>query len=130
MRLRVLLAAAEGGPAVSREESFYGPDGRPQVCSGQCSTCIGRPGNPMNLKPGRVRQMVRDAVQIDAAIICHQTLSYGDHPERGGAVCRWFYDAYGHLSNVIRVMSRIGDGFREIELPADDEDDEQGQEAG
>lgn len=113
------------------EEHYFGPDGRPQVCSGQCPTCIGRPGNPMHLKPGRVKQMVRDAVSNGGVIICHQTLSYGDHPEQGGAVCRWFYDTYGHLTNSIRVMSRIGDGFREIDLPDDDEDaeDDETQEA-
>lgn len=115
---------------MSREESFYDPaTGQPQVCSGQCSTCIGRPGNLMDLKPGRVRRMVRDAVQSGGAIICHQTLSFGDHPEQGGAVCRWFYDAFGHQSNVIRIMSRIGEGFKEIELPAEDEEDEAMEEA-
>lgn len=114
---------------MSREESFYDrATGQPQVCSGQCSTCIGRPGNPMQLDPGRVRRMVRDAVQSGGAIICHQTLSYGDHPEQGGAVCRWFYDHYGHLSNVIRIMGRIGEGFKEIELPDDAEDEDHDQE--
>lgn len=111
---------------MSEREDYFGPDGRPQVCAGQCSTCISRPGNPMQLNPGRVKSMVRNAVNSGDAIICHQTLSYGDHPEQGGAVCRWFYDHYGHRSNGIRVMSRIGDGFREIELP-DDEDDDQEQ---
>jgi hypothetical protein len=111
-----------------REESFYDPaTGQPQVCAQQCSDCIGRPGNPMQLNPGRVGQMVRGAVSSGGAIICHQTLSYGDHPEQGGAVCRWFYDTYGHLSNVIRIMSRIGEGFKEIELPAEDEEDDQAE---
>jgi|HubBroStandDraft_2_1064218.scaffolds.fasta_scaffold1219154_2 hypothetical protein len=110
---------------MSHREDYFGPDGRPQVCARQCSTCIGLPGNPMDLKPGPVWQMVRRAVNSCGAIICHQTLSYGDHPEQGGAVCRWFYDTYGHLSGGVRVQARIGDGFREIELPGGEDDPSQ-----
>jgi hypothetical protein len=116
---------------VSDREDYFGPDGRPQVLAGQCSTCIGRPGNLMRLNPGRVKGMVQSALNAGGGIICHQTLSYGDHPEQGGAVCRWFYDHYGRQSNGVRVQSRVGGGFREIELPCceDDEDNEDGMPA-
>lgn len=102
-----------------REETILGPDGKPRVLSEQCSTCIGRPGNLMQLDPGRVRRMVREAVN-GGGIICHQTLSYGDYPEFGGAACRWFYDHYGHLCNLFRIYGRIG-GFTEVEPPQDNE---------
>jgi hypothetical protein len=103
-----------------REETILGQDGRPRLLSEQCSTCIGRPGNPMRLRPGRVKEMVRDGVN-GGGITCHQTLSYGDHPEFGGAACRWFYDNYGRLCNLFRIYDRLG-GFTEVELPCDEEE--------
>jgi hypothetical protein len=106
---------------VSREVSYYGPDGRARVLSEPCSTCIGRPGNLMKLKPGRVKGMVQGAVNSGGGIICHQTLPYGDHPDFGGALCRWFYDHYGHLSNGIRIMERLG-GLVEVEPPDDEQE--------
>lgn len=104
----------------AREETIFGADGKPRVLSEQCSTCIGRPGNPMKLRPGRVKAMVEAGVN-GQGITCHQTLSYGDHPDFGGAMCRWFYDTFGYLSNFIRIMGRIG-GFTEVEPPQDEED--------
>jgi hypothetical protein len=74
----------------------------------------------MHLESGRVRNMVQGALQQGSqGIICHQTLSYGDHPEFGGALCRWFYDTYGAQNNFIRVMGRLG-GFDEVD-PSDGE---------
>ena len=102
-------------------ESCFDPKtGRPRVLTARCSTCIGTPGNLMHLNPGRVRNMVREALgQGCQGIICHQTLSYGDHPGLGGALCRWFYDHYGEQNNFIRVMWRLG-GFTEIDLPGEE----------
>ena len=103
-----------------RPESCY-VNGVPRVLSKQCSTCIGRPGNPMHLSPGRVKGMVQDATREGRqGIICHQTLSYGGHPEIGGALCRWYYDTYGHLNGFIRIMERIGSGFTEIDPPEEE----------
>lgn len=62
--------------------------GRVYVCSRLCDTCIFRPGNLMNLEPGRVEQMVADAKRKESAIICHETL------DRKQAVCRGFFEQY------------------------------------
>lgn len=106
------------------DETILGPDGKPRLLSEQCSTCIGRPGNPMDLRPGRVRQMVREAVN-GGGIACHQTLSYGGHPDFGGAaLCRWFYDTYGHLCNLVRIYGRLG-GFTEVDPPQDEEESDE-----
>lgn len=81
---------------------------RPQLLAERCSSCVFRLGNLMHLAPGR-----------RAALICHQTLSYGDHPEIGEAVCRGYYDAYdayGDDVNAIRVMHRLG-GFHVVPTP-------------
>lgn len=92
-------------------------NGVPRLLSRQCSTCIGRPGNPMRLQPGRLQAMVFSALQQGSqGIICHQTLSYGAHPEFGGALCRWFYDTYGPRNNFIRNIERFGE-FKEVSPP-------------
>src|SRR3984957_7091712 len=97
------------------DESCYA-GGRPRVLTEQCSTCIGRPGNLMHLQAGRVKTMVNAGLEEGSqGIICHQTLSYGEH-DTGGALCRWFYDTYGPQNNFIRCIERIG-GFTEIEPP-------------
>lgn len=109
---------------MSAPADIFGADGKPRVLSGQCATCIGRPGNPMDLKPGRLRRMLQDAVSGgNQGIVCHETLSYSSHPDFGAALCRWFYDTYGHLNGFIRIMDRCG-GFTEAEPPQEAEDEE------
>jgi hypothetical protein len=90
------------------EQRPYGSDGKLRVLSDQCSTCVFRPGNPMHLNPGRLRDLVQQNLAADAALVCHQTLTYGDHPEFGPALCRGFFDAYGQQVNVVRIMGRLG----------------------
>lgn len=63
-------------------------NGRVHVCRSMCKTCIFRPGNLMQLRPGRKDQMVRNATRAESAIICHSTL------ESEQAVCRGFFDAH------------------------------------
>lgn len=94
--------------------SVIGPDG-PRVLDEKCSTCIFRPGNLMDLRPGRVRGMVEDSLRDGGFITCHQTL-----PEAGSdvapAICRGFFDAHRDRSNVLRVWSRLG-GFDQVPPP-------------
>lgn len=45
-----------------------------RICAARCGTCIFRPGNLMLLEPGRVQQMVRDAISSEGHIVCHSTL--------------------------------------------------------
>lgn len=90
---------------------------RPRLLTGQCSTCIYRPGNPMHLSAGRVKSMTEAALREGTqGVICHQTLPYGDNPEFGPALCRGFYDKFGPRNNFIRIMGRLG-GFTEVEPP-------------
>lgn len=95
--------------------NVLGPNG-PRLLAEKCSTCIFRPGNLMDLKSGRVKQMVEDSVAGGGFITCHKTLPYGDHPDAGAAICRGFYDAHGPRSNVLRVWSRLGP-FDEVPEP-------------
>lgn len=85
-----------------------------RVCATRCDTCIFHPGNRMQLRDGRVRGMVAEAIERDSFIPCHKTLD----GER--AVCRGFFDAYGdrtlgcrfgHLVGIIEVeVGRESDG--------------------
>jgi hypothetical protein len=67
------------------------PDGL-RVMAERCETCIFRPGNPMQLNRGRVREMVSESIKCDSFIPCHHALYESDEAP---AVCRGFYDAYG-----------------------------------
>lgn len=75
-------------------------DGRVHVQAQMCSTCVFRPGNLMELRRGRVRQMVDEARDADSAIICHQTLD-GD-----SAVCRGFFER--HATRPLQIAERLG----------------------
>lgn len=74
--------------------------GKVHVKRAMCATCIFRPGNLMDLRPGRVEQMVRDATRAESCIPCHDTL---DGPQ---AVCRGFYDR--HTTGPLQVAQRLG----------------------
>jgi hypothetical protein len=92
--------------------------GKPRVLSEQCATCVGRPGNIADLRAGRLRELVRENTgDGKMGLVCHSTIDYSQ-PDGGDrqAICRWFYDTFGHLANGIRVMQRIG-GFLEVPPP-------------
>lgn len=82
-------------------------DGRVHVCREMCSTCIFRPGNPMTLERGRVRDMVTSALTDQTSIICHQSYD-GEHD----AVCRGFYDRY---ETVTLALARELDAIEEVD---------------
>lgn len=98
---------------MSKPGPFY--DGKVHVLSERCSTCIFRPGNPMHLRPGRVKEMVEESVAADAAITCHQTLPYN---ETGAlpAICRGFYDAHGDRVSTLQIAQRL-DFIVEVDPP-------------
>lgn len=80
-----------------------------EVLNEQCETCIFRPGNKMHLKKGRVAQMVRKCTQEQSFIPCHETMTHDDDEEHAsGPVCRGFFDAHGHVSQLVHVAERLG----------------------
>lgn len=80
-------------------------NGKVHVMSEKCSTCIFRPGNLMNLEPGRVKEMVAGSLAEDAGITCHKTL-YGQREQE--ATCRGFYDAYADQVTPLRMARAMG----------------------
>lgn len=102
---------------MSEAVAFHPETRKPQVCAQQCSTCVFRPGNPMSLRPGRLKTLIQENTgDGKAGLLCHETLSYGQHPEIGPSFCRGFFDTFGHMANGIRVFARLG-GFTEVEVP-------------
>lgn len=94
--------------------------GKVRLLSEQCSTCVGRPGNLMHLREGRLKDLIAQNTGPHCiGLVCHQTLSYGDHPEHGNALCRWFHDIYGPLAGGARVLGRLT-GFMEVPPPQED----------
>ena len=75
---------------------------RVHVKAKMCDTCIFRPGNVMDLEPGRVEQMTRDATRNNSCIPCHKTTYQGG----GEAVCRGFFEL--HASMPLRLAVAFG----------------------
>jgi hypothetical protein len=77
-----------------------------------CDTCIFRPGNPMHLSPGRLRELITETVAAESYIICHDTLPHQQAVPP--AICRGFHDHYDTLSlRLIRALF----GFTAVEPP-------------
>lgn len=74
------------------------------VLSERCATCVFRPGDPMHLRPGRLRELIRDNLAAGALLVCHET-TYGQTEEE--AMCRGFWDRFREQTNVWRVMERV-----------------------
>ena len=73
---------------------------RVHVLAARCATCIFRAGNLMELRRGRVAEMIEEATRNDSCIVCHETLS-GDN-----AACRGFYDL--HATAALQIAQRLG----------------------
>ncbi len=89
-------------------------DGVVYVCERECDTCIFRKGNLMQLRSGRVRQMVDDSLAQDSAIVCHGTIFYDGADQH--AICRGFYDRHAEAVWPIR-LARMLDRVRFIAPP-------------
>ncbi len=90
------------------------PDtGGSRILSRPCDTCVLRAGNLMHLDPGRLAALLADALP-DSYVVCHETLTYGDFPDYGPAICRGFADRFGDKSWAITLLRRCG---RLVEVP-------------
>lgn len=103
--------AADEGAAV-RQDITDRTTGLSRLLSERCSTCILRPGDKMHLGPEQTAAFVRQVLAEGTYVICHQTLTYGDHPGYGPAICRGFFDAYAARSPaliLLRACRRLAD---------------------
>jgi hypothetical protein len=77
-------------------------EGKVHVLSEMCATCVFRPGNLMQLQPGRLKGMIEDAKKDESTIVCHSTL------HRKGvknAACRGFFDK--HKTSTLQIAERL-----------------------
>jgi len=79
-------------------------DGRVHVLSEQCSTCIFRPGDPMRLRPGRLKDLVDGNLAAGSALVCHATL-WSDTVD--DALCRGFVDRYADRVDLLQIATRL-----------------------
>lgn len=90
-------------------------DQRLHVMARKCSTCIYRPGNLMDLTPGRREQMEADSVAKQGVIACHKTL--GSKP-LANAVCRGYYDTQKDHVGLLSAAERM-----ELVIEVEENDD-------
>jgi hypothetical protein len=97
------------GPSVGDRATM-----KSRLLTEQCSTCIFRPGNPMSLEPGRLKDMVGQAKSKEGFIVCHATLRGVAPKGVRPAICRGFFDRYS--TQALQVLGRLF-GFLLVEPP-------------
>src|SRR6185437_8828528 len=88
--------------------------GLSRLLSERCGTCILSPGDPMHLGPERTAAFIRQVLAERPYVVCHDTLTYGDFPDYGPAICRGFFDAYRTRSAALLILQA---GRRLTEVP-------------
>jgi hypothetical protein len=96
-----------------------GRSGKVRVLSSRCGTCIFRPGNPLELDPGRTEEVISRNVAAGALLTCHSTLPYGPYPEFGPAVCAGFWARHG-LETAAGRIAKFMLGIVRIKPPEDE----------
>lgn len=81
-------------------------DGHLYVCDRPCETCVFRPGNVMDLTPGRLRDIIDTNLSRGSALTCHRTI-YED-PDEQHAICRGFFDRFKDRSEALGLADRLG----------------------
>jgi len=95
--------------------------GLSRLLSERCSTCILRHGDKMHLGTEQTAAFVRQALDAGSYVVCHQTLTYGDHPGFGPAICRGFFDGYATRSLALRLLQAFS-RLTEVEPPGPEAD--------
>lgn len=105
----------DGEPAPDWRQDITDPaTGLSRLLSEKCGTCILLPGDPMHLGPERTAAFIRQVLAERSYVVCHDTLTYGDFPDYGPAICRGFFDAYRTRSAALLILQA---GRRLIEVP-------------
>ena len=72
--------------ATGRQDITDSATGGSRLLSRQCATCILR-GDLMHLGGAYLKEIISQALP-DSYVVCHDTLTYGDHPGYGPAAVR------------------------------------------
>jgi hypothetical protein len=120
----------DGEPAPDWRQDITDPaTGRSRLLSERCATCILRPGDPMHLGPERTAAFIRQVFAERSYVVCHDTLTYGDFPDYGPAICRGFFDAYRTRSAALLIL-QAGRRLTEVPPPLVAKAEELGRAAG
>jgi hypothetical protein len=84
-----------------------------RVMAEMCPTCIFRPGNQMNLRPGALKALVDECLETDGYIVCHSTVPASPY-DVPPSICRGFKDRY--TTTPLLVAQHVF-GFQEVALP-------------
>ena len=103
--------------------------GLSRLLSERCPTCILRPGDPMHLGPERTAAFIRQVLDAGSYVICHDTLTYGDFPDYGPAICRGFFDGYRDRTPALLIL-QAGRRLTEVPPPVVATAEELGRAAG
>jgi hypothetical protein len=68
----------------------------------------------MHLGRERTAAFIRQVLDAGSYVVCHQTLTYGDFPDYGPAICRGFFDSYYDRSRDLLILQA---GRRLTEVP-------------
>lgn len=90
--------------------------GLSRLLSERCSTCVMRAGDLMYLGPEHLTAFIRGALEKESYIVCHQTLTYGDYPDFGPAICRGFFEAFGNRSSALITLQSFN-RLQEVKPP-------------
>jgi hypothetical protein len=99
--------------ASSRQDITDPATGGSRLLSSRCATCILRRGDLMHLGGAYLKEIISQALP-DSYVVCHDTLTYGDHPGYGPAICRGFFEAYAGQSTALILLQAFR---RLIEVP-------------
>jgi Domain of unknown function (DUF4314) len=120
----------DGEPAQDWRQDITDPGtGLSRLLSERCPTCILRPGDPMHLGPERTAAFIRQVLDAGSYVVCHETLTYGDFPDYGPAICRGFFDAYGTRTRDLLIL-QAGRRLTEVPPPLVAKAEELGRDSG
>jgi hypothetical protein len=81
----------------------------------------------MHLGPERTAAFIRQVLDAGSYVVCHDTLTYGDFPDYGPAICRGFFEAYRTRDLLIL---RAGRRLTEVPPPVVAKAEALGRDAG
>jgi hypothetical protein len=83
----------------------------------------------MHLGPERTAAFIKQVLAERSYVVCHDTLTYGDFPDYGPAICRGFFDAYRTRSAALLIL-QAGRRLTEVPPPLVAKAEELGRAAG
>lgn len=104
-----------GPPAEPPRPAGAADPDAPAVAADLCRTCVFHPGNPLQLRPGRLAEVLDHNRDAGTMLVCHVT-TYGQRPDLGEVLCRGYWNTHGAGAGVVQVWHRLGGHFRAVDV--------------